>query len=50
MSCYLKLLAVWLFIQLFVHANIKENIQAYVTGPLWRKSNTEQWIPLSKGQ
>ena len=39
-----------LFVQSFVWANIKENIKAHITGPLWGESTGNQWIPIIKGQ
>ena len=47
---YLKSPAFRLFVLLFVQANIKENIKARVTGPLWGESTGDRWIPLIKGQ
>ena len=50
-SWCLKSLAFWLFVEQFVYkADIKENIKACVTCPLWVESTGHQWIPLTKGQ
>ena len=32
----------------FVYINIKENIKTRVTGPFWRESTGDRWIPLRK--
>ena len=39
-----------LFAQLFVGAQIKENIKASRHWPLWGESTGDRWIPLTKGQ
>ena len=39
-----------LFAQLFVQAQIKENIKAPRHGPLWGESTDYQWIPLTMGR
>ena len=39
----------WLFIQQLVQANNTQN-KLRMTGPLWGKSTSDQWIPLTKGQ
>ena len=40
-----------MFIQQFGSmANIKGNIKACVTGPLWGESTGDWWIPLTNGQ
>ena len=44
-SWCLKSPPILLFVQPFVHAYIKENIRARVTGPLWWESNGDRWIP-----
>ena len=38
------------FVQPFVKGNIKENIEARVTGPFWWQFTGHRWIPLTKGQ
>ena len=43
-------MATGLFAQPFVKANIKQNIKAHITGPMWGESTTDWWIPLTKGQ
>ena len=39
-----------MFGQPFVQAQIKENIKAPRYLPLWEKSTSDRWIPLTKGQ
>ena len=34
----------------FVQADIKGDIKAPLTGPVWRESTGHRWIPLTKGQ
>ena len=48
---HLNLPASCLFIQLLEQADIKRNIKAlHYTGPLWRESISDWWIPNTKGQ
>ena len=37
-------------VQQIVQANIKETSKVCITGPLWRESTGDWWIPLTKGQ
>ena len=30
--------------------NNRENMQVFITGPLWGESTGDRWIPLTKGQ
>ena len=39
----------WLFAQLFVQAQIKENIEAPRHWPLWGEFTGDRWIPHTKG-
>ena len=46
----MSVMASRVFAQLFVQAQIKENIKAPLHWTLWGESAGDQWIPLTKGQ
>ena len=39
-----------LFVRQFAGAKIKDTPNVYITGPLWRESTCDLWIPFTKGQ
>ena len=39
-----------LFVQQLIQVNTMEPSKLHITGPLWRESTSDWWIPLTKGQ